>query len=384
MPPIKSFFCWQGFDNGRRYLMISLSCYLVFLIFLPLLAKAPVLFVLLLLLTSPLLGLASMRRIHDAGFATPLAAVPLLVYWLCVSVISFSESGSSYTLLVLAFIATLATTTISNARKRQHQRGYVWGYSGPCLEEDDVNTSERRIYDRIEPTIAGKQSESIESEVTQAYIHDNLSPESATHSSSKSFNKTNEHPRQPSHQSSVFSQWSQIGWSWVEHNLRLAIALISLLVIIILLIVFWPTDGGDETKAIEPENNVVQLPAPERLHKLSMPDKFWLMLDKNEALTIAWQGDQIPDGEVWSALTGIGDKACISLDFGSRETFRSMRVTVKNSGDYYADFSPVDTQAIVKAVALKSRFGLCGFEFSLKGTQAILMTHKKYARYFDE
>ncbi|MCW9017762.1 MAG: hypothetical protein OQJ89_12400, partial [Kangiellaceae bacterium] len=58
-----------------------------------------------------------------------------------------------------------------------------------------------------------------------------------------------------------------------------------------------------------------------------------------------------------------------------------IKVTSKNRGDYYADFSPVDTKALIEAIAKRDRFKLCGYEFSLKGTQAKLMVKKKYAEY---
>ena len=46
------------------------------------------------------------------------------------------------------------------------------------------------------------------------------------------------------------------------------------------------------------------------------------MLDQNDALTIAWQGDLLEDGELWSAITGKGDADCLNLRF-SRQSMNT-------------------------------------------------------------
>jgi len=136
-----------------------------------------------------------------------------------------------------------------------------------------------------------------------------------------------------------------------------------------------------------PEQTMVKHPETEkpkqRNNKIEMPDSFWVMLDQNDALTIGWQGDYQKDGEIWSALTAKGDKDCFEINFTIRDEYRAMRVAVKNQGDYYADFSPVDTKKLIQSIANRDKFKLCGYEFSLKGTQAKLRNNKKYDSFFD-
>ena len=169
-------------------------------------------------------------------------------------------------------------------------------------------------------------------------------------------------------------------WFSANKNLSIIISIVISLLVVISLI--WLIIDDDEPPQVVEQPAIVDVPK-ERLNKVEMPDNFWVMLDENDALTIAWQGDYKTDGELWSAISGKGDKDCLEIVFNSRNKFRSMKVSVKNQGDYYADFSPVDTQNIVKAIALRDKFKLCGYEFSLKGTQARLMNNKKYSSYFE-
>ncbi|TQV73944.1 hypothetical protein FLL45_13860 [Aliikangiella marina] len=371
---IKSLLCLRGFDNGRRFLAVSLGCYGLFILLSPVLLKAPVLLVLLLLCVTPILTASSMRRIHDAGFATPYAVIPTLVYWLSVLGITFIEHGAAYALLILSILVTLAMTTISNARVRR-DRQYYLGYHGPVFDEESrEKAAERRFYDRIEPTLAAGHASAEESvnsannniEGRQSPPSQSIEPDLAA------TNRFHSAHYAPTNQSS-FEQ--KLG-DWFLANKMLSIG--SALAVMTILVVFlaWPEEPSDERQT---EESVVQTQSVrERLHKIKMPDNFWIMLDQNESLTVAWQGDIMKDGELWSAVTGKGDRSCFELRFNGGDSYRTMQVEVKNQGDYYADFSPVDTRVMLEGIAKKSRFTLCGFEFSLKGTQAIMMSNKAY------
>ncbi|TQV85479.1 hypothetical protein [Aliikangiella coralliicola] len=372
MPLLKSLLCFKGYDNGRRFLLINLACYLLLILFSSVLAQAPVLLVLLLLVCTPVMLASSMRRIHDAGFATPFAAGPVIVFWVCVFGIAYINHGASWTLLILAVLVTLAMTTISNARVRR-ERSYVWGYSGPINLSDSVDTPQPQHFQqqRIEPTITGGSSE--------LNTHVDGAGQVETGASGSVENHQYEEPAGRAAQVS----WEQQLNQWFIANKQFTIVgsiVISLVVVVGIVLSLFDEEVPLQTVAEQP---VVEAPK-ERLNKIEMPDNFWIMLDKNDALTIAWQGDFKTDGELWSAITGKGDKDCFEISFNNRDKFRSMKVTVKNGGDYYADFSPVDTQNAIKAIALRDKFKLCGYEFSLKGTQARLMNNKKYSVYFEE
>lgn len=390
MPLLKSLLCIKGFDNGRRFLVISLSCYLFLLILSPILAKAAILLVILLLVCTPILAASAIRRIHDAGFATPIAIVPVIVFLICVFGVTFMESSASWALLVIAVLVTIAITTMTNAKVSSNARvrgakDYVRGYSGPVnLNNQSIAPGHHYHNDRIEPTLVAAHGDEKGTEFSRdAEQHTGSEQFSADIASSDSF-RTDAAGTELG-QTRNNDQWEKKLGDRLIANRQLSIIVASVIFVAVISIVI---GSFFEQEVEEQKTKVIQQPvvekSKERLNKLEMPDNFWIMLDKFDALTVAWQGDYKSDGQVWSAITGEGDSACVEISFNRVDKYRSMEVSVKNNGDYYADFSPVDTQKIVQAIALRDRFKLCGYEFSLKGTQAKLMNNKKYASYFEE
>ncbi len=365
MPLLKSLLCFKGYDNGRRFLAISAVCYLLFLVTSGVLAKAPILIVILLIICSPIILLSAMRRVHDGGLATPLAGIPVATYWLCVLGITYVSHGSIWALMLLAAVVTLAFTTLSQPGKRR-QNHYQWGYSGPVSFDVGVRNSLDN-FQRIEPTIAGQQSEFDQQATAERMpVADDLLSEAIIN-------------ERTSNNQSTDSNWEDKLHKWVAQNRQFATGLAGVLLVVILVIVLWPYESEAPIKKPEQAKQAATEPK-ERIGKIEMPDNFWIMLDQNDALTVAWQGDIKPDGQVWSALTGKGDPTCFEISFNRQNSFRVMQVEVKNGGDYYADFSPIDTEVLVESIAKLSRFKLCGYEFSLKGTQAKLMTKNRYRK----
>ncbi len=377
MPLLKSLICFKGYDNGRRFLVISAACYGLFLMLSGLLLKAPVLLVLLLLLCSPVLFASGMRRVHDAGFATPIAALPLLIFWLCVFGITLMTASSAWLLMILGVLVTIALTILRKPGHRR-QKSYQWGYSGPIDFSTEVAQTSSVGFERIEPTLAGARSEHSNSPVSEQSelraepdLFRNIPREEFVGASGESAQSDSE------------GNWQAQLQAWIGGNLKLFFSTMLGLSVLILALVFWPdSKGSDQVRQTEeqPKN---ALESRQRLNKVELPDNFWVMLDQYDALTIAWQGDEKADGELWSTETGKGDKGCVDIAFGNQLTFRSIRATIKNGGDYYVDFSPVDTAEIIQAIAKRSQFKLCGYSFSLKGTQAKLMVNRKYADYLE-
>ena len=337
-------------------------------------SQAPVILVLLLIIASPILATSSMRRIHDAGFATPFAAIPLVIFWINLFGLTYIEHPARWVLVIFAFFTTMITGTISNARVRRNKH-YQKGYNGPIdlvVKEEIVLAKER-----IEPTIAGQK-------VTESYTEDLLSSKSEPlDQSDQSYDRnTLEEPLAEVHS----EHWEQKLGQWLTENKKVAvIAILSLSIVTFLILSLLSNEEIEEQPVAieEKESEFVK----QRLNKIEMPDQFWIMLDQNDALTIAWEGDFKTESQLgennsyWSAATGKGDKDCVDLEFALGEKFRSLDVTVKNGGDYYADFSPVDSQMIIRSIADKDRFKLCGYEFTLKGTRSLLRKNDKYFEY---
>lgn len=369
MPLLKSLICLKGYDNGRRFLVISVICYLLLILLAPILSTVEILLVVLIFVTTPILASSSIRRIRDAGFQSAVAAIPLIVYWLNLFGISYLEHGSRWALLILAAITTIAMATISNARVR-HNHHYKLGYDGPVNLTTEVHLTINK--NRIEPTIAGQKNSEGNADISHASVENNinlavqLTDENIEHASQNS--------------------WEYQLGLWFGENKKISIIGFIAIIIFTLLIITLPS-FEDELVVKITENQQVSKTAKARLNKLEMPDQFWLMLDENDSLTIGWEGDFKTDtdlaknGIYWSATTGKGDLDCVDLHFSLGEDIRTLFVTVKNGGDYYADFSPVDTKLIIESIANKDRFKLCGYEFTLNGTRDILRGDKKYWEY---
>ena len=375
---LKSLICLKGHDNGRRFLVICAICYFLLLLVLPVLAKAGILVALLFLIVTPIILASSIRRVQDAHFATPLASIPVIVYWINLFGLTYLQHGSKWTLLVVGIISSVAVAALNNVRMRKDAY-YRLGYNGPVefkAETEEVTSSER-----IEPTLTGQahasQNSPAHNQPEKSYPEDN-------HNDYRNdYRHSDTHPSQ-SNQPSVWERKLNL---WFNENKKLsfgAIGILSILVIGVLVISSFDSTT-DEQQVIEETKSTDFV--KERLNKIAMPDQFWIMLDQNDSLTIAWEGDPKnesdlgPEKSYWSASTGKGDNDCVSLDFSLGEKLRSLNVTVKNGGDYYADFSPVDTAVIVKSIADKDRFKLCGYEFTLRGTRALLRKNDKFREY---
>ena len=117
---------------------------------------------------------------------------------------------------------------------------------------------------------------------------------------------------------------------------------------------------------------------------LAMPDNFNLYLSTFQGIIIHWQADQVESGELWSQATATGDESCQAIKFNKGSSLRPLNVLVENGSDYYASFSPMDSKELVRALAFRGKFSLCGYSFSLKGSQAALGKNNNYAHYLDK
>lgn len=329
--------------------------------------------VLLLLVSTPLLFASSVRRIHDASFATPYAVIPVFIYCLTVFAITYVNHNISWLFLLLAFLISIITATISHANIRNNHQ-YVMGYSGPVNSISSSNSqSQEPVYQqRVEPTLFASQNQFADQNLVTAQ--------------SQSLEKQIEHNNGTAHHlSSEYSENVQDGnWNnglvrWFFANQLVSIIALSATFVFIFILAIISISNDKEPSQEKPINTSQM--NEQRSHKVEMPDGFFLMLDQNEALTIGWQGSTNSRENVWSAITGKGDLDCFEVMFSQRDKYRTMQVSVKNKNEYYADFSPIDTPKLISSIALKNRFQLCGYEFMLKGTQGKLKESKKYSAY---
>ncbi|AEG13111.1 hypothetical protein Sbal183_0406 [Shewanella baltica OS183] len=142
----------------------------------------------------------------------------------------------------------------------------------------------------------------------------------------------------------------------------------------------WPNgaaetgDGADVVTV-----NAIAPYAGERV-TLALPDGFSVALE-DDILIMRWLGEKGKAQNLWSLATAKGDKTCSLLSFNNGTDYRPVTVDLKADSATEARFTPLDTQAIIVDLARRGSISLCGYKFSLKGSQAILEQNRTFGDY---
>lgn len=230
---------------------------------------------------------------------------------------------------------------------------------------------------RIEPTFSGKQ-QPIEQPTYQREVRQAPSPVSSTLKQNL-LNKL-----------SAILNATKILWHKNKASIltpkNIKIVVISLLIIIFIstLVSFFSSsdDSLENDRVVINKNNLTPADVYERNHKVTFPDNFSLYASQYNGLTIHWQGEITSLNNVWNIAKAQGDKNCQAMTFNNGEKYSVIDIAVENSLDYFAKFSPLDSDKITKALAFRGHFTLCGYKFSLKGSQALLGKHTYYSELF--
>lgn len=344
----KSLFCIQGCDNGQRFAAISGLIYLGLLLTAVITGAGVVLYFAGVLFL-PLLVLSGLRRVRDAARPNQLALLPLLPF-ICV-LLTLIVSGSTMLLLTFMMLAAMVTAIFLVLPSRIN-RSYVMGYSGPVAMTPThrVAVSKGRV--RVEPTL------STSDEAVQAHSEDEPGYD---------FAPSDTNPAGAASNAVLLTQIQ----GWLNDNRRTALG-VSCGVIAIMFVMslwsLWPnsTQAGSEPVTAE----APQQPAVQR-HSTQMPDGFSLALEQ-KVLIVRWLGETNEAGEIWSLATARGDKSCAKLTFNNGTGYRPMVVELMPDTGIEARFSPLDTRDIIADMAKRGSVSLCGYHFSLKGSQAAL------------
>ncbi|MDQ7051297.1 MAG: hypothetical protein Q9M92_17925 [Enterobacterales bacterium] len=368
MPVLKSLLCIQGYDNGRRFLIISLVCYGLILVAHPIVATAKIIYLLVAIISIPIMAASSVRRIRNAQLNVAMSVFPFIIFLLNLWGFAAIDTAAKWWLMLPATLVTLIISLVGQAAVKPKQT-YHLGYCGP-INLDKIADLDQPL-ERIEPRVNLELDES----ARESRLQTEFDMSQPAYSDSSDFSQSSE-------------QWQQQLFDWFKHNQKLVVFSVPLIVITLIVIFISSSDKERE------QSKLTTHQASDRLNfgkkhfqdKVKLPDQFWIMLDQNNALSIGWEGD-IPDqtklteGDFfWSAYSAIGDASCTNLHFSLGADIKSLLVRVNSSGDYYANFSPVDTSLIVRSIAEKDRFKLCGYEFSLKGTGKVLRSNATYRK----
>jgi uncharacterized membrane protein len=112
--------------------------------------------------------------------------------------------------------------------------------------------------------------------------------------------------------------------------------------------------------------------------KVTFPDGFELVL-YGDVLAFRWLGDDGEAHDLWRLDTAKGDKRCTELVFNNGSKYRPLQVSLLSDSATEAKFSPLDTQAIINDIALRGSVKICGFNFSLNGSQSALGQNSRFS-----
>ncbi|QYJ78575.1 hypothetical protein [Shewanella acanthi] len=150
------------------------------------------------------------------------------------------------------------------------------------------------------------------------------------------------------------------------------------MLVVVLVWGLWP-EGSDD---VAPTIAAVPV-APESSGNrvtIEMPDGFSVALEQ-DVLILRWLGERGKVKNLWSIATAKGDSSCGALVFNNGTTYRTVTVDLHSDSATEARFSPLDTADIITDLARRGSIGLCGYKFSLKGSQAVLEPNRAFGRY---
>ena len=379
MPFLQAVFCLKGFDDRSRFFTTSIIAILGFIFCSAIFSNYLVVSFTILLILTLVLSCSTKRRLHDAKLNKNWQLVPGALLLLTGVLSLFIENSGSYYLLILPTLSTalLLTYPSKNAKEKNN---YILGYYGPVdLSSFKQETVVIKAHNqRIEPTLAADGASE------QLYMNETIAEQDIT----------------PDNQFDYKNDSNQVDIGELIRLKFLSNRKLQLGIIASVSLIFIAVLVNSAINAINPQQkkvNDAELNAPQVLsktvptnilinksHLLAMPDNFNLYLSEYQGVIIHWQADQVANGELWSQLSTNGDKSCQSIKFNKGSSIRPLTVLVENGSEYFASFSPLDSGELIQALAFRGKFSLCGYSFSLKGSQAVLGKHNQYAAFLDQ
>ena len=358
----QSLFCFKGRDNGVRFAVISASVYVVLLLGFVLIGQSAAILVLGCLL-APVLGLTARRRARDAARPSWYACLVLIpLFLLSITLVYTASLALSVFMLVMAFSLSLFFAKLPPMGKAKF---YHQGYVGPAVTTG--SSANRR---RVEPSLGSHVgvADVDEYDVDEPHAYEDVSEEN------------NHQGQTSSHQgfsdSMALKQWAH----WAKQNQKLLLGVAAGLSVLLLIGGLFETLSSDaEPKSELVQQTSEQVIAPIR-EEAKIPDGFSVLLE-NDVLIIRWLGERRAEGEIWSLASAQGDSSCANLSFNDGSNYRPMLVEYMPDTSIEARFSPLDTQGIISDIAMRGSIKLCGYDFSLKGSQSALSKNAVFIPY---
>lgn len=164
-----------------------------------------------------------------------------------------------------------------------------------------------------------------------------------------------------------------------RHVWRPAGAVFGAILLVALVWGLWPSSDDANTEMSSATEHSESETTKARV-QLELPDGFSVALEQN-VLILRWLGEQGQPQTLWSLASATGDKSCSALEFNNGTEYRPVTVALKSDSATEAYFSPLDTQGIIVDLARRGSISLCGYRFSLKGSQAVLEQNRTFGNY---
>lgn len=355
----KSLICLKGHDDRFRFFTLSIASFICFAFFSVINSQAYFANTVLLLITSAILASTVIRRLHDARLVNTWLPICTGAYLLCGAIIIATTSPLFYGLLLLPTAPVLLLTTYPSDKK-QH---YILGYAGP-VDLSEYNKQSATQTHRIEPSFGTNTS-------TETSTHETVQP-SLKHTGVE-FTHTNT-PRY---------HFGEIASNIIANKKVLAgLCAIAFIVIIGIFVMVSSNTSTNEAEPLAAAESIKkeELITLTRNFPIEFSDDFSLMISQHSGLIIHWQADATESFSLWQQRTANGEKSCSAITFNNNNSVRTLSVNVEQNDKYYAEFSPLDTQTLLKELAYRGSFTLCDYKFSLKGSQAVLGKNSPYNR----
>lgn len=364
---LQSLFCWAGADNRYRFSLIVAFSHLFFIIFSALFHASFFISFICLLLSTAVITCATKRRLTDGKLSKNWLYIPSLLFALIgLIIISFNHQ----TLYWLTLISTALSSILLTYPGRSNIH-YIYGYNGPinlATEKSSVSRNQR-----IEPTL------------TKHHAHVNVDEfnnqiQGTVQTISDEYYNSASSVEQPTQDIGELIRNKLLNNQNSKYALLGLVAIIAIAMFTSLIL---SSSNSNETSHDKQEyvedNTQNKTIKAERNNKITLPDDFSLMTTPFNGLIVQWQADTNIEKTLWDIRQATRDKSCQSIQFNNKDQYRTTMVQVENSNEYAAEFSPLDTQSILKDIAIRSDFTLCGYSFSLKGSQAALGKNNFYA-----
>ncbi|MCL1050006.1 DUF805 domain-containing protein [Shewanella abyssi] len=355
-------FCLNGRDNGQRFAIISGLIFFTLLLAMVVFGSASVQYLVGLLL-SPILTLTCLRRLRDSGKSPKLSALVVAPFILVMLTLIHIDSVMLlltfmlFAALAIGYVAIFPATAVTQ---------YQQGYSGPIKISANTRGNTARV--RVEPTLSNHKS------ATEAGSTNFVGSAIDAVEHQTEFSAENEPQVSASQQSNKGITGLIQLQNWLMGNQKVAFSAVASLTLVMLLLSIWSLIPSDAVNATEQDTaavgNIVNAPIIER-EITTLPDGFSLVLE-DDVLIVRWLGETGLPTTLWSLATAKGDRSCSALKFNNGTEYRTLVVDLLADTGTEARFSPLDTKAIIVDMARRGDVSLCGYNFSLKGSQAAI------------